>query len=76
MRSIYTLILFLALPPIANAQMGGFNSLSEPRQKALERIVHYLGIEDSSNDVKMKVYEQIDYVFSGEQWNSYLNHLD
>ncbi|MGX5914834.1 hypothetical protein ACR0ST_08905 [Aliidiomarina sp. Khilg15.8] len=76
MRAIYTIILFLALSPIANAQMGGFNSLSEPRQKILERIVHYLGIEDSSNDVKMKVYDRIDYLFTSEQWNSYLNHLN
>jgi hypothetical protein len=56
--------------------MGGFNSLSEPRQSVLNQIVHYLGIEDSSNEVKMKIYDQIDYVFSAEQWNSYLNHLD
>lgn len=79
MRRFYFLIALLFLPllvvPQAHSQMGGFNSLPEPQRNVLQHIVRYLGIEDSSNQAKMKINDHMGFIFSASNWNSYLNHL-
>jgi len=50
--------------------LGGYDSLTKSQQSVVKKIVEQLGINDTDNSVKYKVYEKIDYAFKGD-WNTY-----
>ncbi|PWI32051.1 hypothetical protein DI392_17895 [Vibrio albus] len=75
MRKIIT---FLLVVFSCNAlALGGYESLSDTQKKVIGKVTDQLGIKDTDNAVKKKIFDSIEFAFNSD-WNSYwlgLNEL-
>lgn len=68
---VLILLMLMMFSGTSNAQsFGGFGSYGSGTQSLLTTIVNQLGIQDSDNSVKVKVYEVINAALNGN-WYSY-----
>ena len=68
------LSLALCLLSFNSFALGGFESLTDIEKKVLKSIVKQLGITDTDNSIKKKIYDTSDFVFKGK-WGSYWTGL-
>ncbi|KPM78619.1 MULTISPECIES: hypothetical protein [unclassified Pseudoalteromonas] len=69
------LSLALCLLSFNSFALGGYDSLTDIEKKVLKSIVTQLGITDSDNSIKKKIYDASDYAFEGT-WGSYWTGLE
>ena len=68
------LSLALCLISFNSLALGGFESLKDTEKKILKSIVKQLGITDTDNSIKQKIYNTSDHAFEGN-WGSYWTNL-
>jgi len=68
------LSLALCLLSFNSFALGGYESLRDKEKKVLKSIVKQLGIKDSDNSIKKKIYDTSEFAFKGT-WGSYWTGL-
>ena len=72
MKKLFSLALcLLSLNTVA---LGGFESLTDTEKKVMKSIATQLGITDTDNSIKMKIYDASSFAFKGK-WGSYWTGL-
>ena len=69
------LSLALCLLSFNSFALGGFESLTDNEKKVLKSIVKHLGITDTDNSIKNKIYNTSDFAFKGT-WGAYWTGLN